>query len=186
MKLIFLGPPGVGKGTQANNICKQFNILHLSTGDILRAEIDKGSEIGLKAKSFMDKGDLVPDNVLLDIVSNSLQKNDAQNGYLLDGFPRTIPQADGLNRIMKNINQSIDAVISLIADENELVKRLINRSKESGRSDDNPEIIRQRQKTYWKQTAPLLDYYKKTGILKSINGIGEISEITKKIIKALM
>ena len=185
MRLVFLGPPGVGKGTQASAICNHFNILHLSTGDILRSEIENKSHIGLEAKSFMDQGELVPDTVLLKIIQNKLNHKNAQNGYLLDGFPRTIPQADGLNQILLEQKQSLDVVVSLDANEEELVNRLIKRSLDSGRSDDSPDIIKQRQRVYWKQTAPLLEYYKNLNLLKNVNGIGEIEQITKRILKAI-
>ena len=171
MRLVFLGPPGVGKGTQASAICNHFNILHLSTGDILRSEIENKSDIGLEAKSFMDQGELVPDTILLKII--------------LDGFPRTIPQADGLNQILLEQKQSLDVVVSLDANEEELVNRLIKRSLDSGRSDDSPDIIKQRQRVYWKQTAPLLEYYKNLNLLKNVNGIGEIEQITERILKAI-
>ena len=186
MHLIFLGPPGVGKGTQAKRICDRFDIIHLSTGEILRTEIAVQSNIGNQAKLFIDKGKLVPDNVLLDIMASRLRNNDAQKGYLLDGFPRTIPQAEGLEKIMKKLSHSLKATVSLSADKDELVQRLINRSLESGRSDDAPDIIRQRQKVYWEQTAPLLDFYRSKNLLKEVNGIGEISKITGRILEVLI
>ncbi len=185
MRLIFLGPPGVGKGTQAKRVCGHLGIIHLSTGDILRAEMAADSEIGQKAKSFIDDGELVPDDVLLGIMNNRLKKDDAQKGYLLDGFPRTIPQAEGLDNIMKNLSHTLDGAISLTADEDELVQRLINRGLESDRSDDTPEVIRQRQKVYWNQTAPLLEYYAQKNLLKSVDGLGDIPEITERILGVL-
>ena len=186
MHLIFLGPPGVGKGTQAKRICDRFDIIHLSTGEILRTEIAVQSNICNQAKLFIDNGKLVPDNVLLDIMDSRLRNNDAQKGYLLDGFPRTILQAEGLEKIMKKLSHSLKATISLSADQDELVQRLINRSLESGRSDDAPDIIRQRQKVYWEQTAPLLDFYRSKNLLKEVNGIGEISKITERILEVLI
>jgi adenylate kinase len=185
MRLIFLGPPGVGKGTQAKLVCDCFDIIHLSTGEILRTEIAVQSNIGNKAKLFIDNGKLVPDNVLLNIINNRLRNNDAQKGYLLDGFPRTIPQAEGLEKIMKNLSHFLKAIVSLSADEDELVQRLINRSLESGRSDDAPDIIRQRQKVYWKQTASLLDFYRSKNLLKEVDGSGDIPEITERILGVL-
>ena len=185
MRLIFLGPPGVGKGTQAKRICEHYNLIHLSTGVILRSEITEKTEIGEKAKAFIEAGELVPDDVLLGMMNNRLKKDDVQSGYLLDGFPRTIPQADGLNKIMDDLSHSLNFALSLTADADELVQRLINRGKESGRSDDTPDIIRQRQKIYWKQTAPLLDFYREKNLLKEVDGIGEISEITDRILEVL-
>ena len=156
MHLIFLGPPGVGKGTQAKKVCEYYKIIHLSTGEILRKEISDKSEVGNQAKTYIDNGNLVPDNVILRIIENRLKANDAQYGYLLDGFPRTINQAEGLQKIMLQLKHKINSVISLTANEEELILRLIKRGKDSGRSDESPEIIRHRQKVYWRQTAPLL------------------------------
>ena len=181
MNLIFLGPPGVGKGTQAGHVCKHYGIIHLSTGDMLRSEIKDSSEVGRIAKSYIDKGALVPDSVLLDIINLRLGKNDAQNGYLLDGFPRTIPQAEGLDDIMNSKKHKLDVVVSLVAEENELIQRLINRGQDSGRTDDTPEIIKQRQEVYWNQTAPLIDFYSNKNVLVEVDGIGSIPEIKNRI-----
>jgi len=185
MRLIFIGPPGVGKGTQAKRICDHFGILHLSTGDILREEISQNSRVGKTAKLFIDKGKLVPDSVLLDIMSNRLNQNDCKNGYCLDGFPRTIPQAEGLELILKNRNHSINAVVSIDADEKELIRRLVLRGSNSGRTDDTAEVVKQRLEVYRKQTAPLLEFYSRRNLLQSINGVGEIRNITEQIIEVL-
>ena len=185
MRLILLGPPGVGKGTQAKRLKEYFNIIHLSTGDILRCEIESRSSIGKEAQIFMDAGKLVPDNILLKMMEHRLTEKDCSSGYLLDGFPRTIPQAEGFDHILKLIHHQLNAVISLTADGNELIKRLIKRSEDSGRSDDTIEIISKRQKVYLEQTSPIIQYYKKTGILKEVNGIGTIAEITERIIEAI-
>ena len=183
MNIIFLGPPGVGKGTQADLLCNKYGILHLSTGDILRLEISKKTTIGNFAKEFIDKGELVPDDTLLIMMNNRLNQDDAKSGYLLDGFPRTIEQAKGLNLILKEIGLKIDSVISLSGDEDELVNRLVNRGLNSGRSDDSIEIIRNRQQIYWNQTSPLLNYYEEMNLLKNVNGVGAINDINNKIIK---
>ena len=185
MKLLIMGPPGVGKGTQADRIKNTLNILHLSTGDILRDEIKINSNIGIRAKMYMDNGMLVPDSVLLQIVQQKISEPICDNGYLLDGFPRTIPQADGLEKIMQSINHKLDYAISLSANTDELIERLIKRGEESGRNDDTPEIIRNRQKIYWEQTAPLLEYYGEKGILKDVDGLGTISEITNRILEII-
>ena len=185
MRLILLGPPGVGKGTQAKRLKEYFNIIHLSTGDILRGEIESDSVIGKEAQSFMDAGKLVPDNILLKIMEHRLARKDCSPGYLLDGFPRTIPQAKGLDYILKVIHHQLNAVISLTADEKELINRLVLRGVNSGRSDDTPEVIQRRQTIYWEQTAPLLEYYKKNDLVKDVNGIGTIPEITEQIIQVL-
>ena len=185
MHLIFLGPPGVGKGTQAKKVCEHYKIIHLSTGEILRKEISDKSEVGNQAKTYIDNGNLVPDNVILRIIENRLKANDAQYGYLLDGFPRTINQAEGLQKIMLLLKHKINSVISLTANEEELILRLINRGKDSGRSDESPEIIRHRQKVYWRQTASLLEYYNEKKVLKKVDGLGNITDITKRILETI-
>jgi len=180
-----MGPPGVGKGTQAACIEKHFNIIHLSTGEILRDEIERNTRIGKQAKGFIDLGQLVPDPILLDIIEIRLVHDDCKNGFLLDGFPRTLPQAIGLDKILRDCHQKLDCAISLKADEDELVGRLVLRGKELGRSDDTKEIIKKRQNIYWEQTAPLIDFYRGKGFLKEVNGIGEIPEITNRILEAI-
>lgn len=184
-RLIILGPPGVGKGTQANIIKDTYNIPHLSTGEILRNEIEIKSDIGMIAKNYIDDGLLVPDNILLKIIENNISGANSSNGYILDGFPRTLQQVKDLNDLINKLDHTIDIVVSLTADEDELTKRLIKRSEESGRSDDTADIISKRQKVYWKQTAPIISSYKKTGILKEVNGLGTIQEISKRIIGAI-
>ena len=185
MRIILMGPPGVGKGTQAKNIVEKYGIVHLSTGDILRAEVNGNTELGKKAQTYMNAGLLVPDELLLDMMEQRLQQDDCKKGYLLDGFPRTIPQAEGLESIVNKIHHNIDYVISLTADEDELVKRLVLRGKESGRSDDTEEVIIERQQVYWKLTAPLLDFYRERGILHEVEGLGTIPEITNRILNIL-
>ena len=185
MILLIMGPPGVGKGTQANRIKDKLQILHLSTGDILRAEVEAKSAIGMDAKLYMDFGRLVPDHILIEIVKERISRPDCENGYLLDGFPRTPPQAEGLEEMMHSIGHDLECALSLTADEDELVDRLVKRGEKSGRSDDTPEVIRNRQKIYWEQTAPLLDFYRGKGILKEVDGLGEIPEITERILNVL-
>ena len=185
MRVILMGPPGVGKGTQAKNVVEKYGIVHLSTGDILRAEVGGNTTLGKKAKEYMDAGQLVPDELLLNMMENRLQQEDCKQGYLLDGFPRTIPQAEGLELILNKIHHKIDCAISLTADETELVNRLVLRGKESGRSDDTEEVIRERQQVYWKLTAPLLEFYRDKNLLIEVNGLGAISEITERILKVM-
>ena len=185
MRIILMGPPGVGKGTQAKNIVEKFGIVHLSTGDILRAEVGGNTDLGERAKKYMDAGQLVPDELLLDMMEKRLQQDDCKKGYLLDGFPRTIPQAEGLETIVNKIDHTIDYVISLTADEDELVNRLVLRGLESGRSDDTEEVIKERQQVYWKLTAPLLDFYRDRELLHEVDGLGTISEISYRILNVL-
>ena len=181
-----MGPPGVGKGTQAKILKEKLGIAHISTGELLRTEIDNDTKIGKIAKRYINQGNLVSDNLILEIVKDRLAMADCKNGYILDGFPRTLNQAIGLEVIMKNISQNLDIAISLSANENELVERLIKRGLKSGRSDDNSDIIiRERQKIYWKLTAPLLKFYEDKNILKSIDGLGKIEEITYRIINII-
>ena len=185
MRIILMGPPGVGKGTQAKRIVDKFRIIHLSTGDILRTEVSNSTNLGKKAKKFMDAGQLVPDELLLKMMEKRLQQNDCKKGYLLDGFPRTIPQAEGLESILNKIKHKIDYVISLTADEKELVNRLVLRGKESGRSDDTEEVIKERQQVYWELTSPLLDFYRERHLLFEVDGLGTIPEIENRILNVL-
>tara|TARA_Y100001968_G_C19027358_1_gene558147 strand:- start:15 stop:563 length:549 start_codon:yes stop_codon:yes gene_type:complete len=178
-KLLFLGPPGAGKGTQAKLYCKKFGLEHLSTGDLLRDEVASGSELGLKAAEIMNKGGLVNDELVLSIVVGRLIKT--KNGWLLDGFPRNIQQADSLKMLLEKIEQPLEAVISIKVADDFLIKRLLAR----GRVDDNEQVIINRLKIYREKTAPLIDLYKKQGILKGIDGNAEIDVVFSCIEKAL-
>ena len=182
MKLLIMGPPGVGKGTQAKIIKDKLRIAHISTGELLRQEIAEKTEVGIVAKKYIDQGKLVPDNFLFTIVNERLGQPDCKDGYILDGFPRTLNQANGLEKIMGSFDHCLDRAISLYADEDALVERLVKRGENSGRSDDTSNIIRNRQKIYWQQTAPLLDFYEERGLLDNVNGLGEIKEITERIL----
>ena len=177
-----MGPPGAGKGTQAKILSDQYNLVHLSTGDILRNEIDNQTTIGLDAKNYMDQGLLVPDEVLLSMMENTLT-NLKGSGIILDGFPRTIPQAEGLDAIFKKLNLTIDMVINIYVDKEILINRLIKRAEDSGRSDDTKEVIVNRQNVYLELTAPLLEFYKNEVI--NINGDGTIDEVTQRVLVAI-
>ncbi|MDX1960326.1 MAG: adenylate kinase [Leptospiraceae bacterium] len=180
-RLIFMGPPGAGKGTQAKIICNEYSIPQISTGDILRASIQNGTEMGLKAKKFMDAGDLVPDEVVIGIIKDRLKESDCVQGFLLDGFPRTTEQAKALDQLLNDLGISLDAVINIAVPDEELLRRLLERAKIEGRADDNEETIKNRLLNYNSKTLPLLDYYKKAGSLKEINGLGKPEEITSLI-----
>jgi len=182
IKVVFLGPPGAGKGTQAVRIAEKYNVPHISTGDILRAAVKEGTELGKLAKSYMDRGELVPDEVIIGIIKERLSQPDVrERGFILDGFPRTLKQAEALDQLLSELNMPLDRVIYLNVDDEEIVKRLLAR----GRADDTEEVIRNRLKVYREQTAPLIDYYAEKCLLAEIYGVGEIDEITKKIEEAL-
>lgn len=167
--IILLGPPGAGKGTQAVRLSKELGLPHISTGDLLRENVSKGTDLGKKAKAYMDAGQLVPDNLVLDMLWDRVSRPDSAKGYLLDGVPRTIPQANAIDEHLKN-SQII--VLNLDVEDNVLVKRLLSRVSESGakRSDDTPEVIQGRLKVYHEQTKPLISHYQQKGVLKSVNG----------------
>ena len=178
-KLLFIGPPGAGKGTQASLFCTKFGLEHLSTGDLLRDEVSSGSVLGVKASEVMNKGELVSDELVLSIVEGRLVNN--KKGWLLDGFPRNINQADSLKMLLDKINQPLEAVISIQIADDYLIKRLLAR----GREDDNEEVITNRLKIYRDKTAPLIDLYSKQGILERIDGKGDIDVVFSCIEQAL-
>lgn len=183
MKLILFGPPGAGKGTQAEKIESHYNIPHLSTGNIFRYNIKNETDLGKKVKSILDAGELVPDEIVVDLVVDELQKPEYKNGYILDGFPRTIPQAEALDKFLSSRDTNIDIFLTLTVPEQELIDRILSRAE--GRSDDTPEKIKRRLDVYHKDTSPVLNYYKKQGLVKEINGMGTIDEIFDRIKGAL-
>ncbi len=184
--LILFGPPGSGKGTQSVKIAEKFKLKHVSTGDILRSEIKNKTELGILAKSFIDKGELVPDNLLIDILHDLFDKNKDVNGFILDGFPRTIVQAEALDKLMIEINDHISKVISLDIPDEEVVSRLLKRAEIEGREDDNEATISNRLKVYKNQTSPLLEYYEKQEKLLEVQGVGSIDDIFNSICSGLV
>lgn len=210
MRLVLLGPPGIGKGTQAGILVKSYSVVHLSTGDILRGEMAEETKLGHLARSYIDRGKLVPDNTMLDIVTQRLKHEDVRNGYILDGFPRTVSQARGLDSLLNDMDQTLDAVIALDGSEEVVVERLSNRRtcRQCGaitnlasrpgaarcevcggelyqRADDRPDVIRKRLAVYRRQTEPLIDYYRQRSLLKTVDGSGTVEEVTENIINAL-
>jgi adenylate kinase len=191
MRLILLGPPGAGKGTQAQHLVKKYGIVQLSTGDMLRAAVAAGTPIGQRAKDIMARGELVPDDVVVAIVADRIDQPYAKKGFILDGFPRTVPQAVALDRMLAAKGLKLDGVVELKVDTNILNQRIANRvaqTKARGealRPDDNPEVLRTRIDAYRAQTAPLVDYYRSQGALKSVNGTAPIAEVAAAIDRLL-
>ena len=188
MRLILLGPPGAGKGTQAQRLVERHEIVQLSTGDMLRAAVAAGTEIGLKAKAIMDRGDLVPDEVVVGIIKDRIEKTDAQNGFILDGFPRTVGQAEALEEMLKEKGLKLDAVVEIKVDEDILLSRIEKRAGETPggpRADDNAEALKKRLAVYREQTAPLVDYFRSKGLLRTVDGMKSIEEVSRSIDAAL-
>lgn len=176
--LILFGPPGAGKGTQSEKLIEKYNLIHLSTGDILRGEIAARTELGLQAKDLMNRGDLVPDEVVIGMIRSKLESNPDATGFIFDGFPRTVAQAIALDGLMGELGTSITVLLALVVEEEELTKRLLNRGKDSGRSDDqDEEIIKNRILEYNNKTTPLIDYYRNQGKSQAVRGVGTIDEI---------
>lgn len=185
MRLVLLGPPGSGKGTQATRLKEKLGIAHISTGDLLRAEVAAGSDLGKQAKAVMDAGNLVSDDILLGMLRSRLKADDVAKGFILDGYPRNVAQAKALDEVLAEIKQPLDAVVQLEVDADQLIERLAGRAKEQGRADDNPESVRHRLTVYTEQTAPVAGFYAERGMLKSLNGIGELDEVEARIHAAL-
>lgn len=184
-RLLLIGPPGAGKGTQASLLAEYFGVPAISTGDIFRENVKNETALGLEAKGFMDRGEYVPDSLTNALVKDRISQADAQTGFLLDGYPRTIDQVHQLDGFLEEMGKKLDVVVQLTADTEELIRRLLQRAQEQGRADDTPEVIRRRQEVYEEQTAPLIDVYVSRSLVAKINGLGEIDEVTGRIIEAL-
>lgn len=185
MRLVLLGPPGSGKGTQAARLKDFLKVPHISTGDLLRAEVAAGTELGKQAKAVMDAGNLVSDEILLGMLESRLSQADVANGFILDGYPRNLAQADALDRLLQRIGQPMDAAVQLEVPTDLLVERIAGRAKAEGRTDDNPESVRKRLQVYEDSTAPVINFYKQQGRLTVVDGVGELDEVTERLIKAL-
>jgi adenylate kinase len=187
MRLILLGPPGAGKGTQAERLVQRFGIIQLSTGDMLRAAVRAGTSVGLKVKGIMARGDLCPDELVVAIIADRISQPDARQGFILDGFPRTVPQAEALDRFLAEKGIRLDAIIEIKVDENVLLQRIERRIAEMTargeplRADDNPVALKQRVDAYRLQTAPLIDYYTARGLLKTVDGMASIDKVAAAI-----
>ncbi|HEX8781133.1 MAG TPA: adenylate kinase [Nocardioides sp.] len=185
MRLIIMGPPGAGKGTQATFIAEHFGIPAISTGDIFRANVSQGTPLGVEAQRFMDAGEYVPDDVTNQMVRNRIAEADAETGFLLDGYPRTLAQVEELDTMIEGTGHQLDAVLALTVDKDVIVERLLQRAQVEGRADDTEDVIRRRQEVYVEETAPLLDLYRQRGLLVEVDGIGEVAEVTGRIFEAL-
>ena len=186
LNLVLFGPPGAGKGTQSEKLIQQYTLVHLSTGDLLRSQIAAGTELGLRAKQLMDQGLLVPDEVVIGMIESKLQENKTAAGFIFDGFPRTVPQAAALDKLLSQYNTSIRIMVALSVDDEELTRRLLLRGQTSGRPDDqNEELIRRRVNEYNTKTRPVADYYANQHKLAEIGGIGDIDTIFGLITKQI-
>jgi adenylate kinase len=184
-RLLIVGPPGSGKGTQATRISSAYGIPDVSTGDIFRANIKNGTPLGVQVKEIVDAGDYVPDSLTNALVAERLEEDDARNGFLLDGYPRTLEQVNYLEALLADKGQSLDGVVQLVADRDEVVARLTKRALEQGRVDDSEEAIRHRQEVYLRETSPLIEVYRDRGLLIEVDGLGEIDEVASRISQAL-
>jgi adenylate kinase len=184
-RFLLIGPPGAGKGTQAALLAQAYDVPAISTGDIFRANVKNETELGLKVKSIMDRGEYVPDSLTNELIRDRLSQADAEAGFLLDGYPRTNDQVNELDDILSSQHRVLDAVVLLVADTDELVRRLLKRAEEQGRADDTEEVIRHRQNVYLEQTQPLIEIYSARDLVVEIDGLGQVGEVTERILNAL-
>ena len=184
-RLLIVGPPGAGKGTQAVRVAEELSIPAISTGDIFRANVSGQTELGVLAKSYMDKGEYVPDSVTNDMVRSRLAEEDAREGFLLDGYPRTLDQVEALDGMLSELSTPLDLVLLLVVEQEEVISRLVARGAEQGRSDDTEETIRRRLEVYAEQTAPLIDVYEQRGLVRRVDGMAPIDEVTSALREAL-
>jgi adenylate kinase len=185
MRLVLLGPPGAGKGTQAKRIAAEHGVPHVSTGDIFRDNVKQATPLGAEAKRYMDRGELVPDDVVIKMVTDRLAQDDCEPGFVLDGFPRTVPQALALEDALARDGRPLDVVLRLVIDDEEAVQRLLGRSEIEGRSDDTEDVIRNRLNEYHTKTEPLEFFYAERGSLRDVDGVGEIGEVTDRALQIL-
>lgn len=185
MRLVIMGPPGAGKGTQAVVVAQSLGVPHISTGDIFRANVSQGTPLGEEAQRYMDAGEYVPDSITNAMVRDRLSRDDCDPGFLLDGYPRTLEQVNELDAMLRSDGRAIDKVIELTVDTEAVVQRLLNRAREQGRSDDTAEVIRRRLEVYFEQTAPLTSVYRERGLILEVDGMGDVPVVTERILSAL-
>jgi adenylate kinase len=185
MRLVIMGPPGAGKGTQATVVASSLGIPHVSTGDLFRANVGEGTPLGVEAKRYMDAGEYVPDSVTNAMVRDRISRDDCNPGFLLDGYPRTLDQVNELDMMLASASHSLDHVVELTVETDEVVDRLLNRAQEQGRADDTADVIRRRLEVYAEQTAPLTAVYEARNLLVRVDGMGEVAEVTRRILAAL-
>lgn len=185
MRLVLLGAPGTGKGTQAARLKEHLQVPHISTGDLLRAEVAAGSPLGLKAREVMARGDLVSDEILLGMLKDRFSRDDTRAGFILDGYPRNLAQAAALDALLAELGQTFDAAVQLVVDNELIIERLAGRAKAEGRADDTPESVRHRLQVYDEKTAPVVDFYRQHGQLTVVDGVGTLDEVFARIIEAI-
>lgn len=185
MRIVLLGPPGSGKGTQATMLVEQLKLPHISTGALLRNAAKRGTALGLQAKAITDKGELVPDDIMSDMIEERLGRDDVANGFILDGYPRNVAQAESLDAMLERLNTPADEAIHIDIDPEQIIKRIAKRAKEEGRSDDTEETVRNRMRVYEEQTAPVADYYAERGLLTRVLGNGDKEEVLQRILSVL-